>query len=180
MTAPVVVFRTRSDVEARVVRGLLEAHGIATALGGDTPLSAFPMVVNTLGETEIAVHPDDAARARGLIDSHRVEATTAEGGVVIDARGTLDGIAFNDVGGIGPAMHDNPAAPACLVDRLYAYAIARPTQRNERKYLKYLERQFERDQYRVPDLLHRIAISDALYAVRPPVETTPALARSTP
>ena len=105
---------------------------------------------------------------------------TAEGGVAIDARGTLDGIAFNDVGGIGPAMHDNPAAPACLVDRLYAYAIARPTQRNERKYLKYLEQQFERDQYRVPDLLHRIAISDALYAVRTPAEPAPALARSTP
>lgn len=105
---------------------------------------------------------------------------TAESGVAIDAHGSLDGIEFADVGGIGPAMHDNPAAPACLVDRMYAYATARPTQRNERKYVKYLEREFARDDYRVPALLHKIAISDALYAVRPPVEPSPAFARNTP
>ena len=59
----VTIFRTRSDVEASVVRALLEAHGVPAVVGSHTPQSVFPMVVNTFGEIRIAVHADDAVEA---------------------------------------------------------------------------------------------------------------------
>ena len=37
-----VVFRGASEIEARVVRGLLETHGIPSLLSSDVPRSIFP------------------------------------------------------------------------------------------------------------------------------------------
>ena len=71
MADPIVVFRTGSDVEARIVRGLLEAHDLPMVVG--MPGSAFPMAVNSFGEITIAVHPDDADEATRIIESHRTE-----------------------------------------------------------------------------------------------------------
>ena len=48
MAELIVIFRTGSDVEARIVRGLLEAHDIPMVVG--MPASAFPMAVNSFGE----------------------------------------------------------------------------------------------------------------------------------
>lgn len=93
---------------------------------------------------------------------------TTEAGYAIDASGSLDGFEFKDVSGIGPALRENVAAPACLVNRLYSYATARVPARNERKYLKNLERQFADEGYRVPALLRHIALDEAMYAVKPP------------
>ena len=39
----VVVFRSSSQVEARVVRSLLEAHGIMSVVSSDLPQSIFPL-----------------------------------------------------------------------------------------------------------------------------------------
>jgi len=97
---------------------------------------------------------------------------TNEDGYAIDASGSLDGFEFQDVAGIGPALRENVAAPACLVNRLYAYATARVPARNERKYLKYLEGEFADEGYRVPALLRRIALDEAMYAVKPPSTRT--------
>lgn len=97
---------------------------------------------------------------------------TSEDGFAIDASGSLDGFEFQDVAGIGPALRENVAAPACLINRLYAYATARAPARNERKYLKYLEGEFADDGYRVPALLRRIALDEAMYAVKPPSTQT--------
>jgi hypothetical protein len=44
--------------------------------------------------------------------------------------------------------------------------------RNERKYLKYLEGEFADEGYRVPALLRRIALDEAMYAVKPPSTRT--------
>lgn len=74
MTDLIVIFRTRSDVEASVVRGLLEAHGVPSVVASQPPPSVFPMVVNTLGEIQISVHSNDADLARRTIDDHRTEA----------------------------------------------------------------------------------------------------------
>jgi len=68
-----VIFRTQSDVEASVVRGLLEAHGVPTVVSSDLPHSIFPVAINGLGEVRISVHPQDADEARRIIDSHRTE-----------------------------------------------------------------------------------------------------------
>jgi ribonuclease-3 len=73
VTDLITVFRTRSDVEASVVRGLLEAHGVPSVVTSHLPQSLFPMVVSTLGEIGIAVHADDAGEAQRIIESHRTE-----------------------------------------------------------------------------------------------------------
>ena len=59
MSELVTIFRTRSPIEADVVRGLLETHGIATMLSSDLSRTPFPLTVN---ELRIAVQADDAAR----------------------------------------------------------------------------------------------------------------------
>ena len=73
MTDLVVIFRTHSDVEASVVRGLLDAHGVLLVVSSDVPHSIFPLTVNGLGEVRISVHRDHADEARRIIDSHRTE-----------------------------------------------------------------------------------------------------------
>lgn len=73
-----IVFRTRSDVEANVVRGLLEANGVPAVIASHLPQSIFPMVVSTLGEIRVSVHANDADEARRIIDSHRTELTNGK------------------------------------------------------------------------------------------------------
>jgi ribonuclease-3 len=69
----IVIFRTQSDVEARVVRGLLEAHGMPAVVSSQLPRSIFPLAINGLGEVRLSVHPDDAEEAVRIIESHRTE-----------------------------------------------------------------------------------------------------------
>lgn len=66
-----VIFTTTSPVEASVVRGLLEAHGIPAVVSSDSP-SMLPLSPAT-GGVQLAVREADAAEARRLIDSHLSE-----------------------------------------------------------------------------------------------------------
>ena len=66
----VVVFRTHSDIEANVVRSLLEYHGIESVLALDIPHSIFPLSVDGLGEVRISVKDIHADEARRIIESH--------------------------------------------------------------------------------------------------------------
>jgi ribonuclease III len=75
MSAPVVIFRTPSPVEADVVKGLLESHGITAYVQADMPRLPFPMALH---ELRLAVDVDAAARALALIDSHRAERHPAD------------------------------------------------------------------------------------------------------
>jgi ribonuclease III len=68
-----VIFRSSSAIEARVVRSLLEAHGVLSVVSSDVPHSIFPLSVDGLGEVRLSVHPDDAEEARRIIESHRSE-----------------------------------------------------------------------------------------------------------
>jgi hypothetical protein len=130
--------------------------------------------------------------ARERLTAHRTEATCAgchklidpiglglehfdgagqyraqENGADIDTSGVLDGRAFADAAGLGQALHDDPQATACLVQRLYAYATGRPAAKDEKAWMDYLNQHFAADGYRLPDLLRRIATSNAFYAVAP-------------
>jgi hypothetical protein len=87
-----------------------------------------------------------------------------ENGAAIDVSGDLDGIAFDDASGVGPALRANPAVASCLVGRLYAYASGH-TLGPKDELAGYLEERFAADGYRVKALLTRIATSKALYAV---------------
>ena len=68
-----VVFRSASDIEARVVRGLLESHGIASLMSAGLAQSVFPVAVDGNADIRISVRPEDADEAQRLIESHRME-----------------------------------------------------------------------------------------------------------
>jgi len=90
-----------------------------------------------------------------------------ENGVKLDTTGVLDGAAFADAPELGRAVRDHPATVSCLVDRVYAYGTGRPVMRTERETTKALVQDFTKDGYRLPELLRRVAASDALYRAAP-------------
>jgi ribonuclease-3 len=68
----VVVFRTPSEIEANVVRGLLDTHGIDSVLLSDNSRTVFPLALNDQSwERRIAVSAEDADAAKHIIESHR-------------------------------------------------------------------------------------------------------------
>ena len=91
-----------------------------------------------------------------------------ENGEKIDTSGDLDGVAYSDAVGLGKAMRDNPAVPACVVQRQLSYALGRQTGPEDRPMTQYLEQQFAKDGYRVTDLMRRIAESDVFVTVKAP------------
>jgi ribonuclease-3 len=112
-----VIFRTHSDIEASIVRGLLEAHGIPSLVSSDVPHSLFPLTVDGLGEVRIAVRADQAEEARRIIETHRAEV----GGRVVPLGGELEalqerlGYRFRDRGWLEHALthrsrvHEEPS-----------------------------------------------------------------------
>lgn len=64
----VVIFRTPSPIEADVVKGLLDTHGIAAMVTSDLSRTAFPF---SLTELRVAVNESNAAQALQIIESHR-------------------------------------------------------------------------------------------------------------
>jgi hypothetical protein len=96
---------------------------------------------------------------------------TAENGQALDTGGELDGIRFMDAAGLGRAIHDNPATGACLVRRVYSYATGRAPARRDLPWIRFLEKSFAEDGYRVPELMRRIATSENLYRVTAPTAT---------
>ncbi|MBX5463865.1 MAG: DUF1588 domain-containing protein, partial [Steroidobacteraceae bacterium] len=93
-----------------------------------------------------------------------------ENGVEIDTSGNLDGVPFDDVIGLGKALHDNPQLPWCLVRRTFAYATGTPSDSNNRRVLEYFSERFSEAGYVFPELLRDIALSSAFRNVyEPPV-----------
>jgi ribonuclease-3 len=78
-----IVFRSHSDIEASVVAGLLEAHGIPVVRTLEGTPSLFPVSMEGLRVVRIAVPPDVALEATRLIETHRAH---PEGAVVIPIR----------------------------------------------------------------------------------------------
>ncbi len=94
------VFKTASSVEAEVVRGLLEAHGIETMIASALSPSVFPI---RLGHPEfkIAVAQNAAHRSRSLIAAHLDEAAAGEVRRLSETLGPLEariGYEFRDLG----------------------------------------------------------------------------------
>jgi ribonuclease III len=63
-----IIFRTQSQSEADVVRGLLEANGVTAMISSDLSRTPFPISV---GELQVMVAPDDAVQAARIIESYR-------------------------------------------------------------------------------------------------------------
>jgi ribonuclease-3 len=75
----VVIFRTRSHIEADVVRGLLETHGIEAIVTSDLSSTPFPLAV---AELRVAVRHEDAGQATRVIESHRDDHAPARTGPI--------------------------------------------------------------------------------------------------
>ncbi len=90
---------------------------------------------------------------------------TVENEVTIDPSGDLDGVGFADGRSLAQAVSEHPDVPACLTNRLFSYALGRPTTRDERDFISYLGEQFAGDDYSVIELLRVIASSDAFYRI---------------
>ena len=107
VTDLVVIFRTQSDTEASIVRGLLEVDGVRSVLSSSVTHSVFPLTVNELGEVRISVRADEAAAAQQIIESHRTELAS---GRVVQLREAFDtlqeaiGYRFHDRGLLEHAM----------------------------------------------------------------------------
>jgi ribonuclease-3 len=97
---PVEVLRTHSSIEAEVVRGLLDAHGIESALSSALAPSVFPIRFGH-AEFRVSVPAGSAANARALIASHLDEAAAAEVRRLSETLGPLEdriGYPFRDLG----------------------------------------------------------------------------------
>ena len=88
MTDLVVIFRTHSDTEASIVRGLLETHGISVLVSSDLPHSVFPLTIDGLGEVRLVVRTDEADEAQRVIHSCRDELS----GQVVQLQTRLEGL----------------------------------------------------------------------------------------
>jgi len=69
----VVIFMSASNIEAGVVRSLLEAHGIMAVTSSGISHAVFPLSVDKASDVKLSVHESDADEARRIIDSHRTE-----------------------------------------------------------------------------------------------------------
>jgi len=107
VSSSVVIFRTHSNVEASVVRGLLEAHGIPCVVSSGAMRNIFPLTIDSLVDVRMSVHEEEVDEARRVIDSHRTELTT---GQVVRLRDEFDGLQraagyrFRDLGLLEHAM----------------------------------------------------------------------------
>ena len=68
---PVIVFRTWSDSEAELVRGLLESYGIPCRISSGIPRALVPLSVDRLGDLRLFVPPEAAEEAERIIEEHR-------------------------------------------------------------------------------------------------------------
>src|SRR5262245_54114944 len=103
----VVVFRTHSDFEASIVRGLLEANGVMSLVSSAVAHSLFPLTINGLGEVRISVRAEEADDAQRIIADHRTELPN---GQVVRLRDEFDALQqaidyrFRDRGRLKHAM----------------------------------------------------------------------------
>jgi len=179
--------RSSPTLRGRAIRELLLCQKVPDPPGNvDFSLFNDPNSPNRTARQRLTVHATQQACAgcHKLTDPVGLgmenldgagQLRTAEAGAPIDASGSLDGIEFKDVGGLGKAMRENPAVPPCVVNRLFAYATARSPLKDERPLLEFFTSEFADSNYRVPKLLREIATSDALFAVKTPTAQSAAL-----
>lgn len=97
----VEVFRSYLSIEAEVVRGLLEAHGLVARVSSRLAPGFFPLRFGGQAAFGVTVRDEDASRAQALIASHLDEAAAAEVRRLSENVGPLEdhiGYHFRDLG----------------------------------------------------------------------------------
>ncbi|HEV7431678.1 MAG TPA: DUF1585 domain-containing protein, partial [Steroidobacteraceae bacterium] len=79
--------------------------------------------------------------------------------------GNLDGKNFADAVGLSQALHDNPALPTCLVNRVYGYAVGQAPSGSAAPVVPYFGAQFAQQGFKLPSLLRTVALSKAFTTV---------------
>lgn len=64
-----VVFRSRGELQAQVVKSLLDSFGIPSALQSQAPGSVYAFTTNGMGEYRILVAQEFADEARKIIEA---------------------------------------------------------------------------------------------------------------
>ncbi len=61
----------QGEMEAQVIRGVLESEDVRVSLNMHISQSVYPLTVDGLGKVDILVHRDDLEKARGVIREYR-------------------------------------------------------------------------------------------------------------
>jgi hypothetical protein len=69
----VIVYRTWSDLEAQLVKGILELYGIPVTLATDISHMLYPFTLDGLGETRVLVPLEAEGEAQVILAGHRSE-----------------------------------------------------------------------------------------------------------
>jgi hypothetical protein len=98
---------------------------------------------------------------------------STENGAPIEASGELDGRSFAGLKQLAQVVRDDPAVPACLLTRAYAYGTEREPTEKERRWLGQLQQQLATEGVRWRELVRRIALDPDFYTM--PATSVPQL-----
>jgi hypothetical protein len=84
-----------------------------------------------------------------------------EGGLAIDATGTLDGVAFDGAAELGAALRQNPRTLACLMSNYYRYANGRADAETDSAQIDALEETLSSHGYVWRDFVAEFIVSEA-------------------
>jgi hypothetical protein len=65
-----VVAEVYGDLEAEIIRGLLQAEGIPVTLSKEGAGQAIGLQVGAMGEVQVLVPTDHVEKARGIVDDY--------------------------------------------------------------------------------------------------------------
>ena len=66
-----IVYRTWSDLEAQLIKGILEEYGIPVSLATDISHMLYPFTLNGLGETRILVPLEAEEEAQDILAGYQ-------------------------------------------------------------------------------------------------------------
>jgi hypothetical protein len=184
LTHPGFLAATSSDGETKpMVRGRVIRERLLCQKVPDPPKAETlppPMAgLNATKRERLAVHRTEPACAgcHGLIDPPGLALEnfdaigayrrTEPDGSVIDARGELDGVAFDGAKGLGQSLRTHRQVGACLTTLLYRVATSHREEPGELPAIARLAAEFDRQGRRVKPLLLAIVTSDAFTSFAP-------------
>jgi ribonuclease III len=107
MARLVVIFSADSEIEAALVKGLLESHGIPTALSAGAARRIWPVNLPSLGQVTLEVHEEHVEEARQLLHDFKAAEPSPQVVRIRDEFGALEdalGYRFRDPGLLEQAL----------------------------------------------------------------------------